>query len=62
MENKTKTDDNKFAQNCCNVSCYQSHESPAGCCEDINENSDCHSMMAECMKKYRWFPLFPVVI
>jgi hypothetical protein len=32
------------------------------CCESAGETSDCRSMMSGCMKKCRWFPLFPVVI
>ncbi len=32
------------------------------CCEGMSGTDDCGSMMAECMKKCRWFPLIPVII
>ena len=31
------------------------------CCEGISGTNDCSSMMAECMKGCRWFPLMPVI-
>ncbi|MHC4559901.1 MAG: hypothetical protein ACYS80_21635 [Planctomycetota bacterium] len=37
-------------------------EMMAKCCEGMSGTDDCRSMMAECMKKCRWFPLIPVVL
>jgi hypothetical protein len=34
----------------------------AECCEGVNRPGDCGNMMAECMKKCRWFPLTAVII
>ena len=31
------------------------------CCKGMSKTNDCSSMMAECMKKCRWFPLIPVI-
>ena len=66
MKNEEKrTNENKFAQKCCDTSCCtQEHTSEmmSKCCEDMSESNGCGSMMAECMKKFRWFPLIPVII
>jgi hypothetical protein len=32
------------------------------CCEGMNGSGDCGSMMAECMKRCRWFPLIPLIV
>jgi hypothetical protein len=32
------------------------------CCEGMSGSGDCGSMMAECMKKCRWFPLILLIV
>jgi len=32
------------------------------CCEGMSGTDDCSSMMAECMKRCRWFPLILVIV
>jgi hypothetical protein len=32
------------------------------CCEGMSGTDDCSSMMAECMKRCRWFPLIPLIV
>ena len=32
------------------------------CSEGMSGTDDCSSMMGECMKKCRWFPLVPVIL
>ncbi len=66
MENEEKrNNENKFAENCCDTSCcggQSTSEAMAECCEGMSGPGDCRSMMAECMKKCRWFPLIPMII
>jgi hypothetical protein len=49
---------------CCGTEAdsHQVAEMMAKCCEGMSGPGDCGSMMAECMKKCRWFPLIPVVL
>ena len=65
MENEEKrNDENKFAEKYCDTSCCGGQgmsEAMAECCEGMSGPGDCSSMMAECMKKCRWFPLIPVI-
>lgn len=32
------------------------------CCESMSESRDWRSMMGQCMKGCRWFPLIPVIL
>ena len=60
METKENTsNDNK----CCGTAedKWKMSEMMEKCCEGVSGTDDCSSMMAECMKKCRWFPLIPVI-
>ncbi|MHC4559820.1 MAG: hypothetical protein ACYS80_21215 [Planctomycetota bacterium] len=66
MENEEKrNNENKFAEKCCDTSCCGGQGMPeamAEYCEGMSEPGDCRSMMAECIRKCRWFLLIPVII
>ena len=61
MEKKEKTND-KFK--CCvpRMDKHKMTEIMANCCEGMSEAGNCRSMMAQCMKGCRWFPLIPVIL
>ncbi len=44
---------------CCGT---QSSQSMPDCCKNIGEAYNCRSMMSECMRRCRWFPLIPLII
>lgn len=66
MENEEKrNNENKFAERCWDTSCFGGQGMPEAmtkCCEGMSGSGDCRSMMAECMRKCRWFLLIPVII
>lgn len=66
MANDEKTkNENKFAEKCCDTSCCGGQgmfDAMAKCREGMSGPGDCKSMMAECMRKCRWFLLIPVII
>lgn len=66
MANKEKrSNERKFAEKCRDTSCcgWQGmSEAMAERCEGMSGPGDCRSMMAECMRKCRWFLLIPVTI
>ena len=37
-------------------------ETARECCTNAGGGFDCRSMMRECMRGFRWFPLIPVVL
>ncbi len=41
--------------------CCEGKDGVTDCCESMSETDKCNSMMAECMKKCRWFPLVLVI-
>lgn len=63
-QEETKNNENKFSEKptgtpcCCGPGMSNFFSQ---CCEDMKWPSDCRSMMAECMKKCRWFLLIPVL-
>lgn len=60
METKEKTgNDDKFCG--AEENKWRMPEMMDKCCEGMSGKNDCRSMMAECMKKCRWFPLMPVI-
>ena len=66
MKNEEKrNNENKFTEKCCDTSCYNRQgmfEAMAECCEGMSGRGDGRTMMAECMRKCRWFLLIPVII
>lgn len=63
--NENRTNDNETENKNPDISCcgVQGFAGMAGqCCVSAGEGVDCRSMMAECMKGCRWFPLIPVVL
>ena len=66
MENEEKrNNEDKFAERRWDTSCFGGQGMPAAmakCCEGMSGQGDCRSMMAECMRKCRWFLLIPVII
>lgn len=66
MENEEKDKkESKFTEKCCGTSFWDGKgmfETMAGCCGGMSGPRDCKSMMAECMRKCRWFMLIPVII
>ena len=66
MANEEKrNNENKFAEKCFDTSCcggQGTSEAMAECCEGMSGQGDCRSMMAECMRRCRWFLLIPVII
>jgi hypothetical protein len=66
METKEKrSDENKYEEKCFDASCFggQGFAEMAGqCCTSAGGGFDCRSMMRECMRGCRWFPLIPVVV
>ena len=66
MANEEKTNnENTFTEKCCDTSCCGGQgmfDAMAKCCEGVSGPGDCKSMMAECMRKCRWFLLIPVII
>jgi len=54
-----KNKDNKFCETVENS--WKMAEMMNECCGGMSENVDCRSMMGECMKGCRWFPLIPLV-
>lgn len=61
METKEKaSNDDKFCGT--EENNWRMPEMMAKCCEGMSGTDDCISMMAECMKKCRWFPLIPVIL
>jgi hypothetical protein len=66
METKEKrSDEGKFEEKYFDTSCCQGQgfaEMAGQCCTSSGEGVDCRSMMGECMKGCRWFPLIPVVL
>ena len=60
-----RSDEGKFEEKCCDTSCCEGQgfsEMAGQCCTSAGEGFDCRSMMGECMKGCRWFPLIPVVL
>jgi len=60
-----RSNESKFEGKCCNTSCCEGQgfaEMTSQCCASAGEGVDCRSMMGECMKGCRWFPLIPVVL
>jgi len=66
MKNEEKrNNENKFTEKCCDTSCCGGQGmfyAMAERCEGMSGPGDCRSMMAECMRKCRWFLLIPVII
>ncbi len=67
MENEEKrNNENKFTGKCYDTSCcggvHGFAEMAGQCCASTGEGVDCRSMMGECMKGCRWFPLIPVIL
>lgn len=66
MKTEEKRSDNgRFEGKCFDTSCFggQGFADTAGqCCTSAGGGFDCRTMMAECMKGCRWFPLIPVVL
>jgi hypothetical protein len=66
MENEEKrNNENKFTEKFCDTSCcgWQGmSEAMAKCCKGMSGPGDGRAMMAECMRKCRWFLLIPVII
>ena len=61
METKENTsNDNKFYGTAEDK--WKMSEMMNKCCEGMRGTNDCRSMMAECMRKCRWFLLLPVII
>ncbi|MHC4088331.1 MAG: hypothetical protein ACYSWZ_11540 [Planctomycetota bacterium] len=59
-----RSDKGKYEEKCCETSCFEGQgfaEKASRCCASTGEGVDCRSMMGECMKGCRWFPLIPVV-
>jgi hypothetical protein len=61
MEKKEKTNnDNKWWGSSDDK--QKMAEMMANCCQGMNWVGDCRSVMGECMKGCRWFPLIPVIL
>ena len=61
MEPKEKTsNDNKFCGT--EEDKWNMAEMMEKCCEGMSGTDDCSSMMSECMKGCRWFPLMPLIV
>jgi hypothetical protein len=54
-----KSNDDKFCETSDDK--WKMSEMMDKCCAGMNGTNDRRSMMAECMKKCRWFPLMPVI-
>ena len=66
MKNEEKENKaSKSTEKCCETYCRDGRgmfEAISGCCEGMSGPGDCRSMMAECMRKCRWFLLIPVIL
>ena len=66
MKNEEKrNNENKFTEKCSDTSCcgWQGmSEAMAERCKGMSGRGDGRTMMAECMRKCRWFLLIPVII
>jgi hypothetical protein len=66
MDNKETKDNNNESEkqspdfSCCGVQGFA--EMAGQCCASAGEGVDCRSVMGECMKGCRWFPLIPVIL
>jgi len=62
---ETKNNESKFTEKPSDTSCCGGRGMSdffSQCCDGMKGPSDCRSMMAECMKKCRWFLLIPILI
>ena len=66
MENEeNKNNESKFTERSGEKRCFDGKgmfEAMAGCCGGMSGPGDGRAMMAECMRKCRWFLLIPVII
>lgn len=66
METKENRNNEKKAENknpdisCCGMQGFG--EMAGHCYASAGEGVDCRSMMGECMRGCRWFPLIPVIL
>jgi hypothetical protein len=65
VNEEKRNNESKFTEKCCDTSSCNRQgmfEAMAECCEGMSGPGDYRSMMAECMRKCRWFLLIPVII
>ncbi len=62
---ETKNKENRFTEKPPDTPCCCGPDMPgffSQCCDGMKWPQDCMSMMAECMKKCRWFLLIPILL